>query len=108
MDEQLRRYFITAYTECETLDVETACPDDGRAIDKARRYASLKYMSGLPAVIFGHVVCDEPDGPRIVGTWEYRLKGVPKSYVRWHAGEWDERPTPEDRTALRSWGMRNV
>ena len=106
MDDELRRYSITAYTERETLDVEASCPDDERAVDKARRYASLKYFKGLPAVIFGHVVCEESDGPRIVGTWEYRLKGVRKSYVRWHSGEWDERPTPNDRAALREWGTR--
>jgi hypothetical protein len=108
MEDQLRRYFITAYTEWETLDVEALCPEDERAIDKARRYASLKYLKLIasPTVIFGHVVCDERDGLRTVGTWEYRISKVPKSYVRWHRGDWRERPLPEDRAALRAWVTR--
>ena len=104
MNEPLRRYLITAYTEWETLDVEARCPDDERAVAKARRYASLKYMTrNLPAAIFGHVVCDDSDELRVVGTWEYRLKGDPNSYLEWHPGFWQERPLPEDCAALRKW-----
>jgi hypothetical protein len=44
MTAVLRRYAIKAYSECETLDVETECPDDQHAIDKARRYGSLQYF----------------------------------------------------------------
>lgn len=104
MDENLNSYLITAYTEWEALEVEAACRDDSHAIDKARRYGSLKHVgTNFPAVIFSHVVALEPNQPREVGTWEYRLKGEGKPGHIWHAGDWPQRPLPTDKPALRGW-----
>jgi hypothetical protein len=104
MKAPLLRYAITAYSEWETLDVETDCPDDGYAINKARRYGSLQHIStNFPSVIFAHVASDEPDAPRDVGTWEYRLRHTKKPGFIWHPGTWLQRPMPEDRPAIRRW-----
>ena len=104
MTAPLHRYFITAYSEWETLNIEAECPDDEKAVDKARRYGSLQHIStNFPSVIFAHVVSDEPDGPRDVGTWEYRLKHTKKPGFIWHAGLWPQRPMPDDRMAIRRW-----
>jgi hypothetical protein len=107
MAEISRRYTITAYTEWETLDVEAECPDDEHAVDKARRYGSLKYLgTNFPAVIFAHIACHEEEGLRDVGTWEYRLRHTKKTGFFWHEGHWPERPMPEDRLSLRRWPAR--
>jgi hypothetical protein len=104
MDLPTRRYFITAYSEWETLDVEAQCPDDDNAIDKARRYGTLKYVGkNFPPVIFAHVACHEPEGRRDVGTWEYRIRNLKKSGFLWHAGAWVMRPMPDDKLAIRRW-----
>jgi hypothetical protein len=104
MTDAPRRYLITAYSEWEALNVEAECPDDQRAIDKARRYGSLRHVgTNLPSVIFAHIVADEPDGPREVGTWEYRLRHTTKPGFLWHAGPWSDRPKPDDRPAIRLW-----
>jgi hypothetical protein len=99
----LRRYTIKAYSEWETLDVETECPDDQHAIDKARRYGSLQYFGlNFPPVIFAHVICNEDDGPREVGTWECRVRYQKPGHF-WHEGTWVKRPMPEDRPAIWRW-----
>lgn len=104
MSEPSRRYLITAYSEWETLDVEAECPDDEHAVDKARRYGSLQHIgTNFPPVIFAHVVCDEPEGRRDVGTWEYRVRHTKRPGFLWHAGPWPDRPTAEDRPAIRRW-----
>lgn len=102
MESPTRRYAITAYSEWETLDVESECPDDQNAVDKARRYGTLKYVGkNFPAVIFAHISCEQEDGVRDVGTWEYRIRHVRKPTLIWHAGSWSKRPMPEDRLAIR-------
>lgn len=107
MDLPTRRYWITAYSEWETLDVEAQCPDDENAIDKALRYGSLKYVGkNYPAVIFAHVSCEEGDGMRDVGTWEYQIRHVKKSGFIWHAGHWAKRPMPEDRLSIRRFAEK--
>lgn len=107
MDEDLHPYLITAYTEWETLEIEAACRDDQHAIDKARRYGSLRHVgTNFPAVIFSHVVALEPCQTREVGTWEYRLNGEGKPGHVWHAGEWSSRPTPDKKQAIRHWVVR--
>jgi len=104
MNKDLRPYLITAYTEWDALEVEAACSDDQHAIDKARRYGSLRHLgTNFPAVIFSHVVAVEPEQTRDVGTWEYRLKGEGKPGYIWHAGVWPARPDPIDRQAIRNW-----
>ena len=104
MSENLQPYLITAYTEWEALEVEAACRDDRHAIDKARRYGSLRHVgTNYPAVIFSHVVALEPNQARAVGTWEYRLKGEGKPGFIWHAGDWPARPDPVDKKAIGSW-----
>ena len=101
MDAPTHRYLITAYSEWETLDVEAQCPSDENAIDKARRYGTLKYIDrNFPRVIFAHISSVEDDGVRDVGTWEYRTRSM-KPGVLWHAGTWAERPMPEDKPAIR-------
>ncbi|WP_150131176.1 hypothetical protein [Sphingobium yanoikuyae] len=104
MDMATRRYLITAYSEWEVLDVETQCPDDDNAMEKARRYGSLKYVGkNYPPVIFAHVACDEEETLRDVGTWEYQIRDVKKSGFIWHAGTWPDRPMAEDQAAIRQW-----
>lgn len=104
MDDHLRPYRITAYTEWDVLDIEAVCSDDEHAKDKARRYGSLKHVgTNFPSVIFSHVVAVEPTGQREVGTWEYRLKGKAKPGYTWHEGEWLARPAPSDKHAIREW-----
>jgi len=104
MDLSTRRYFITAYSEWETLDVEAQCSDDENAMDKALRYGSLKYVGrNFPPVIFAHVACDEPNGLREVGTWEYQVRHVKKTRFIWHDGSWVARPLPGDNLAIRRW-----
>lgn len=104
MNDRLKPYLITAYSEWEALDVEAACFDDEHAKAKGRRYGSLKHIStNFPAVVFSHVVAVEPNGQREVGTWEYRLKGTGKPGHVWHAGQWAARPDPTDREAIRHW-----
>lgn len=104
MDDELRQFRITAYTEWETLEVEAACRDDEHAVAKARRYGSLRHVgTNFPAVIFSHVIAVESNELRVVGTWEYRLKGEGKPGYLWHAGDWPARPKPDDRLALRGW-----
>jgi hypothetical protein len=101
MTEPIRRYFITAYSEWETLDIEAQCSDDEHAINKAQRYGSLQHIgTNFPPVIFAYVVCDEPKGPRDVGTWEYRVRHTKKIGFLWHPGSWADRPMPEDRPAI--------
>lgn len=108
MNEQHQTYRITAYTEWEVLDVEAACLGDEHAKEKARRYGSLKHFGGdLPAVIVSHVVAVEPNGDRVVGTWEYRLKGEGKTGFVWHKGGWAARPDPTDKMALRNWHVKS-
>lgn len=104
MDLPNRRYFITAYSESETLDVEAQCPDDENAINKARRYGTLKYVGkNYPPVIFAHIACDGAEGVRDVGTWEYRIRNVKKAGFLWHAGPWAMRPMPDDKSSIRRW-----
>ena len=104
MTAPFHRYLITAYSEWETFDIQAECPDDERAVDKARRYGSLQHVStNFPSVIFAHVAADESDGPRDVGTWEYRVRHTKKSGFIWHPGKWPQRPMPEDRPAIRRW-----
>lgn len=104
MDLITHRYLITAYSEWEVLDVEARCPDDEKAMEKARRYGSLKYVGkNYPAVIFAHVACEEDNILREVGTWEYQIRHVKKSGFIWHAGSWPDRPAAEDREAIRRW-----
>lgn len=104
MTEDVRPYRITAYTEWETLEVDAACADDQHAVDKARRYATLKHVgTNFPAVIFGHVLAIADGGVRDVGTWEYRLKGSERPGYIWHAGNWSDRPAPDDKASIRRW-----
>lgn len=105
MDEVLHPYRITGYSEWEVLDVEALCRDDEHARSKARRYGSLRHVGrNFPAVIFSHVVRLTQAGARPVGTWEYRVRGDKAARgMRWHAGDWQERPNPGDKAALRSW-----
>ena len=106
MNTDLSPYLITAYTDRHVIDVEAQCRDDEHAIDKARRYGSLRHFSGdLPAAIFSHVVALQAGGTRVVGTWEYRLKGLRKPAFWWHPGIWDARPNPDDKVAIRSWKL---
>ena len=45
MNDELKPYRITAYTEWEVLDVEAKCVGDEHAREKARRYGSLKHFN---------------------------------------------------------------
>ena len=104
MDKELHQYRITSYIEWEALQVEASCRDDEHAIAKARRHGSLRHVgTNFPAVIFSHVISLEPGEGRVVGTWEYRLKGEGKPGYTWHDGDWPARPEPTDRQALRAW-----
>lgn len=104
MDAQTNKYRITAYSEWETLYVETECSTDEQAIDKARRYGTLKHVEkNFPPVIFAHIICDEMAGPREVGTWEYQVRNVKKAGFIWHGGTWPERPVAGDRNAIQLW-----
>lgn len=101
---ELRPYRITAYTEWETMDVEALAAADEHAIAKARRYGSLQHVGrNFPALIITDVVC-EFEGSRLVGTWEYRVRGRKPGLV-WHSGEWRDRPDTSDRKALRQLGI---
>lgn len=82
----------------------SSVPDDENAINKARRYGTLKYVGkNYPPVIFAHIACDGPEGVRDVGTWEYRIRNVKKAGFLWHAGPWAMRPMPDDKSSIRHW-----